>query len=212
MYHLPALKIAIPFIAGIWATARIDLPQSVVVSVALLFTLLAFISYRKVFFDMVIFSAIFFAAFGYVQSIQATHPWNDIRNLVEMPVAFVWEGSIDSPVETGDDETVFVLSADTVWIESKAIPVKGRVQVKLKWADHRFCYGDPLIFKASFRHPRSARNPGDFDYRSYLLAKNIHGLVTVWDSTVLIRAQKAQSGSLVLRKWVYPLRRTREPL
>ncbi|MBD3375746.1 DNA internalization-related competence protein ComEC/Rec2 [candidate division KSB1 bacterium] len=207
MYHLPALKIAIPFIAGLGATGWIELPQGVVVSVTLLLTVLAFISNRNLFFDMVIFSAIFFAAYGYMQTVQADQPWNDVRHLVEMPVAFGWEGSIDSPVETADDETLFILSADTVWIESQPIPVNGRLQVQLKWAAHKLYYGDHLIFKGTFRHPRSARNPGDFDYRSYLLAKNIQGLVTVWDSTLFIREHKDQSGSVILRKGIYPLRR-----
>ncbi len=207
MYHLPAVKIAIPFIAGIGATGLIELPQGVVISVTLLLTVLAFVCYRRMFFDMVILSAIFCAAYGYMQSAQAIHPWNDIRHLVEMPVAFGWEGFVDSPVETAGDETVFVLSADTVWIESKPIPVSGRVQVQLRWADQRLCFGDHLIFKGTFRHPRAARNPGDFNYRSYLLAKNIHGLVTVWDSTLLIHEQKDQWGSVVFRKAIYPLRR-----
>jgi len=108
-----------------------------------------------------------------------------------MPLAFPALGEKNSVIEGTIDEepalsasrstTVFMLAADRIrpagdgWQE-----VRGRVRVKLQWADPALAYGDRLRIKGALMPPSGPSNPGQSDFRETMQRRNALALVTAW--------------------------------
>jgi len=56
---------------------------------------------------------------------------------------------------------------------------EGLVQVNIYNPGENIRYGDQLLIKGVLQKPRTAANPGDFDYRRYLARKKIHSCMFI---------------------------------
>lgn len=70
-------------------------------------------------------------------------------------------------------EVTSIARADTIWHTS------GRVLVRVADGIPLTTYGDSLVIKGLLELPSPARNPGGFDYRTYLKNRGIRGLLYV---------------------------------
>lgn len=73
----------------------------------------------------------------------------------------------------------FTLRAEEVFEKGKWCVTRGLVLVKLNWGSINCRYGDNIRIHGYFYIPSPPRNPGQFDYRSYLARKKIHVLANV---------------------------------
>lgn len=90
------------------------------------------------------------------------------------------------------DRVEVKLEVEELAFDSTRINVCGHILLKVK--DHRFSptYGDLLSFEGKIVAPNPERNPGEFNYREYLAANGIYGLVYIRNSSdisVLSRAE-----------------------
>ncbi len=105
-------------------------------------------------------------------------------------------------VVAGDPEqrpygTTFPLQIESVALAGGAEPASGRARVSV-YENVALRYGDEVAITGKIVAPRPARNPGGFDYRSYLRRRDTTALVTAGeaeDLTVLARGR----GNVVLR-------------
>ncbi|MBN2600475.1 MAG: DNA internalization-related competence protein ComEC/Rec2 [Candidatus Marinimicrobia bacterium] len=70
-----------------------------------------------------------------------------------------------------------IIVRDVILNEPNKIYLKGKALIRIKNGSCRYFYGDTLVFNAVFREPSARRNPGEFDYRSYLANHHIFVLV-----------------------------------
>ncbi len=70
--------------------------------------------------------------------------------------------------------------------ETTGIHFTGKALLRIKNSTRRYFYGDSLIFSAVLREPSSRRNPGEFDYRSYLANHHIFALVYLEERQIQI--------------------------
>jgi competence protein ComEC len=66
-----------------------------------------------------------------------------------------------------------------IFLTFKGEGVKGLTQVIVYNSDTSYNYGDRIKIKGKLEEPSSARNPGGFDYRTYLARKGIYTLVKI---------------------------------
>lgn len=58
----------------------------------------------------------------------------------------------------------------------KWLPYKGKLLLTVKDSDKNFMYGDLVEFRAKIYQPAEKRNPGEFDYKKYLLNHGIYAV------------------------------------
>jgi competence protein ComEC len=92
-----------------------------------------------------------------------------------------------------------------IFINRQVKPTRGRILVSIRDTNNRFQYGDEIVIHGKLRRPRDRRNPGEFDYREYLLAQSIFGVVNLNEARQ-VKKISTGNGSWILRKMVYPVK------
>ncbi|HEX9062896.1 MAG TPA: DNA internalization-related competence protein ComEC/Rec2, partial [Clostridia bacterium] len=90
-------------------------------------------------------------------------------------------GYIDSQPDIRDYRVDYVLNINEIRTGQKFQKVTGKVLLSVKGISLKriYSYGDKVSVHGSLNIPKGIRNPGGFDYRSYLLGKGIKALVSV---------------------------------
>lgn len=106
-------------------------------------------------------------------------------------------GKIVSSPERKGQRISFLLSAEKIiFSDSSNIVVKGKVLVYSPWEETDFSfpytYGDKIQITGLLKLPQSAVNPGSFDYRKYLVRKEIYLILYV---NSLEKIKKISSGN-----------------
>lgn len=91
-----------------------------------------------------------------------------------------------------DYEIAFILKTDSIFILNNKIETSENILCRLRSdsVDRKIIYdklrpGNTISFKGTFQQGRNIRNPGEFDYRKFLLSKGITGIITSYDSSSL---------------------------
>lgn len=210
----PALQILLPFVCGIILTRYVDLPISMV---AIGFILLVIASlllsgsrYHHL-FAMVVFAA--FIAMGWLRTMMPMK-WiaaDDVRLLSESEQKVCLQGVIHSPVQHKATRQIFTLACDSVWVDETAYRCRGLTRVVVIDSCARLRQGDMVFVKGIIRQPPQARNPGEFDFRAYLAAQNIHSQLTVKNSFDLLLLERDKDDFLT-RRLIRPVREFIEAL
>ena len=97
------------------------------------------------------------------------------------------------------------LATEQIYTDQRVQPTHGNILLSLIELDTSFQYGDELVVRGKLRKARDRRNPGEFNYREYLLAKNIHGIMTI-NNTYQIKKISNNNGSWFLQDLVHPVK------
>ena len=94
-------------------------------------------------------------------------------------------------------------------IEYGAGPVRACGKVLLTFGEKVAApdYGDLITVEGYLRRPSPARNPGAFDYRTYLLRRGIFGLMSIRREGQIVALERGR-GALLFERVVLPLRRS----
>jgi len=178
----PAVKLLIPFCAGIVLGVRCDLPLIWLPALSILGLGLWLWSYRRQ-HHLLLWATAFFLVLLLAAMRTALYyhhaAANEIRRFISAdPVAV--EGVLSSAVVNRFDHRCFVLKVDSVWSRAHHGPAQGRVYVQLYDTTAVLRYGDRLLVRGFLRRPSGERNPGDFDYSRYLAAQGIFATLSVF--------------------------------
>ncbi len=88
-------------------------------------------------------------------------------------------GSVTESPEIRNNRLSFELSARTVGIDGKAVPVSGKINVRVLNNIPDVSAGDTVFFKSGIRSVRNFNNPGGFDYKRHMVFKGISGTAYV---------------------------------
>lgn len=86
-------------------------------------------------------------------------------------------------------EVSFIINLDSIFITDKLIKTNEIILCRLRSdsIDRKLFYesvkpGNKILIRGTFQQGREIRNPGEFDYRKFLLSKGITGIITSYDS------------------------------
>jgi len=206
----PAVKILLPFVAGIMLAEWFVLPPIFLLcSLGLLViaTSIFFKSDRNLFFGILSFAAFFTIGALHLELKTGLIPTQHIRHFAEQEQIVSIEGIICSPVEARTERYIFETAIDSVWIAFRPQAVIGKVRMTVydSTCSTSLKYGDRIVAKGRIQIPPGQRNPEDFDYRRYLAAQDVHAIMSVSGAQNVLVLDRGQ-GNWLLQKIVYPVR------
>ncbi len=206
----PAVKILLPLVVGILAAEWFVLSPRLLLISLLVISVVAAALFRfekKTFFGIFSYAALLLIGALSLELRTNLFPGQHIRFFAEQEQIAGMEGHICGPVETRSGKYVFEAAVDSVWIAYQPYPAVGKLRMTVydSTGAMDLQYGDHIVAKGRIQTPPGERNPGDFDYRRYLAAQDIHVMMSVsgiQNITVLERGH----GNWLLQKFVYPVR------
>lgn len=204
----PALYTLTFFIAGILLATRIDLPTMpllVALPLSLIATLLC-CRQRLATFRRLILCLALVTAGALVTRLQYSDlPVNHISNFADSGRPLTMTGHVDDEPDVRLAKTFLTVAVDSIFTSDLALAVCGRIRLQIGEPTSYFNYQDRIHFHGYLNSPLKQRNPGGFDYRRYLLIRDIHALVTVGSVHSVERLEFGSSASLI-RGLIVPLR------
>lgn len=195
MKNYPFIQFAILFVSGILIGNFFPIPTFIVLSL-LLISIVIFIINKKIYYSQILSIAsliIFSISLGILTfSIHKTDVKSKLseyqkeRNLS----AF---GTIEEIELKRNYEIAFILRTDSILILNKMISLDENLLCRLRSdsVERKLFYdkikpGNQILIKGTFQQGRDIRNPGEFDYRKFLLSKSITGILSSYDSASVI--------------------------
>jgi competence protein ComEC len=175
----PACLAAAPFAGGLAAAALWQLPLVPLVAGALALAAAALLLLSRRAGTWVLLGALALAAAAWFAARRDYLPRGDVAFRLGRgfaPTEAVVTGVVSSDPERKPYGTVFVLRLENMAAGGEATPVSGRARVTV-YERVAVRYGDRLAVAGKLSAPRPARNPGGFDYRSYLKRRGVTALV-----------------------------------
>ncbi len=129
--------------------------------------------------------------FGLLYPGKGSLPLDNIAHHIKEGKTTSVEGRLYSSPQVLEDRTFYLLDVESVETEAGAKKVSGRARIAIYKPHEILQAGDKVRFeKVRLKIPRNFKNPGRFDYASYLNAKGIHIIGNVSDPDSLIRLEQ----------------------
>ncbi|HOH07652.1 MAG TPA: ComEC/Rec2 family competence protein, partial [bacterium] len=206
LHGKPAVKILLPFMAGIACARHLTIAWPWPAAAAALLLLLACMARRSQrLFAIPALAAFFCAGWLRLALLEQVVPPDDIRQMADWPAPLSLEGVISAPVEERSDRRIFRLTVDSLWSEERGFAARGRARII--WYDTLTALrqGDRVVVKGMLRRPAGAHNPGDFDYRAWLASQGMHTQLSAAGGSRLLLLERDQD-PLLQRRLIRPVR------
>lgn len=206
---LPAFFSALFFILGIWTGRNLALPDELLFTLAVIFFVAGVVIYLKKLYRygwLIVAAALLVGGIFRINLDLADLPNNDLSHFNDLGRRVEVVGEIVREPDLRPDRTYLTVSADTLIYDRTRIPVSGLLIVKLKYSTSDYNLADYVNLRGYLSTPLSARNPGAFDYRKYLLTKKVRSYMSIKLKTD-VNLIRQQSGNLLLTEIVIPLRK-----
>ncbi|HUU57719.1 MAG TPA: DNA internalization-related competence protein ComEC/Rec2 [bacterium] len=170
---------AAPFAGGLVVAALFDLPLWPLVATALVLAVAALLLLKRRAGTWVLLGALALAGAAWLGARRDYLPAGDVAFRLERrfrPTEAVVTGVVSSDPEHRPYGTIFVLRLESMTADGATARVGGRARVTV-YDRVAARYGDRLAVAGKVSAPKPARNPGGFDYRSYLRRRGITALV-----------------------------------
>ncbi len=183
----PLCLFGISFITGILLCSIVGISYFLaLIAFCLICILLLFNKVKKAIFIIVI--SLFFLAFGGVSFNNAEKTYfNTYNKFYNKPVTT--EGYIDSDIERANGKLKFYLKTNKITFEQKEYKVFGKLLVNISDNNNYFAgnkaisYRTKVSFTGNIDKPKSATNPGGFNYKRYLASIGVSGTVYLRSSS-----------------------------
>ncbi len=196
----PACLAAAPFAGGLVLAALFSPPPWPLITGAAALAVAALILVKRRISSWLVLAALALGGAAWYAARADYRPPDDIAFILGprcRPAAAGVSGVVAGDPEQRSYGTVFPLKIENVSLNGGAEPASGRARVSV-YENVALRYGDEVAVKGKIAAPKPARNPGGFDYRSYLKRRGVTALVTAADAedvTLLARGR----GNPVLR-------------
>ncbi|MFZ5597589.1 MAG: DNA internalization-related competence protein ComEC/Rec2 [Bacillota bacterium] len=181
----PLLIISIAFAAGIALAGLMPLPRIVFLLAAVLLMVAAALVFFVMRRDVFVVLPVIFLLLGAVMG-SPEHDFSaDAGKYAGRTVTL--EGYICREPDFRGDKTVYCVEVDRVADGSEVSCPGGRVLLTVPGGQHGLGYGDRVRLRGRPYFPGEPGNPGQFNYRAYLSARGIWGLVSVRDGDIVER-------------------------
>ena len=110
---------------------------------------------------------------GFVYAVHMHVTPTDIARSAPRDSPFTVAGEITS-ISLHDSRTTLHLNAHKIYVDSQNTRVRGTLLVQMPLTPDSLAPGMHVLLKGKAKPPYGKRNPGDFDYRSFLAQSRIH--------------------------------------
>jgi competence protein ComEC len=210
MQARPAVKVLGFFVIGIITGRYFDFPAPLLVLLGTFALILAFTMWysekgHDSIKDVCIAAGLILLGFAHYELATGYLPRNHISFFTNHRDSVAISGIVSKYPEPGTDKLSATIDTQQIFIKGRLYSTEGAVLVNMRFPEATSQYGDEVIVRGKLRKPRDRRNPGEFDYRAYLLAQGIHGIVSINDPSQ-IELLSSENGSWILRNVVYPIK------
>lgn len=115
-------------------------------------------------------------------------------------------GIIDQVHCRQNNHNTYIVKAVSVNINDCIRPVSNKILLSTKNITGRFQYGDLIRINGLLQVPPAQRNPGQFNYRSYLASQDIFFIVQIQHADSIIHIQSAV-GNFFIQTIICPIKR-----
>lgn len=130
-------------------------------------------------------------AFGLLYPEKNSLPLDNLVHQVEEGKITSVEGRLYSPPQVLEDRTFYLLEVESIETKTGTKKVSGRARIAVYKPHDLLQAGDKIRFaKVRLKIPRNFKNPGRFDYRSYLKSKDIHVIGNISNPETIIRLEQ----------------------
>jgi len=206
MQSRPALKVLLLFVSGILIGKNFDFPIFFLLALGILsffgaFTLWYADKAKTLLKEICLAAGLILAGILLYEVHAGYFPHNHISKFTDNREPVAISGVIVKYPERRVNKTNLTVEVEKVLIEQKVFLVEGRILVGVPDLNVPFQYGDKIVVHGRLRKPRDQRNPGEFDYRAYLAAQGIFGIIS---NSSHIKKVSSDQGSWFLRRIVFP--------
>ena len=208
----PALWTATLFASGIWASYFVHVPVLflwIAATACLMAACIAWMRRRsehpagQILFALMVFMAGAFRYAGVTQDL----PGNHLSRFPDFGERVALTGRVADEPDVFAEKVRIILEAREVAWEGNRAEVFGRVLVTVKEGADDIGFGDLVTVRGRLRQPEPARNPGAFDYRTYLERRGVSALLSVRKRESIQRLEKGEARAF-FSGVVLPIRRS----
>ncbi|MGQ9609047.1 MAG: ComEC/Rec2 family competence protein [bacterium] len=202
MNNRPAVKVIIPYLAGIMLADKLNLNVNYILLLSILVIFPTIILYKKRYLvasSLMIFLIFFFI--GFMRYKATVIPPYGFDKVIYQNVAL--EGLvIESKKERGSGSSLLV-KGRTSLLSDPSVYMEGKVMVR-SWEDEslssNYGYGDYIYLEGKLTQQSLPRNPGLFNYRKYLNRQSIFATININDTNQIQKIGIAGNAFLRLVK------------
>lgn len=179
----PALKVLLFFVSGIIAANyyRFNFTLIYVVALILFLSVLGLLLWRKYYKKTAFFfCALTLVLLGILHTKSSEFlPGNHISNFTDSGKNISLTGIVVNYPEKRLERYNLFLATEAIILAEDTLQVSGNILLSLDGELQLPAYSDRLLISGKLRAARDKRNPGEFDYRKYLQAQGLFGVMSV---------------------------------
>jgi len=99
------------------------------------------------------------------------------------------------PHQKKNNRMAVEVEVDTIFVDDSSFKTCGRALLNIRDLDIKPEYGDRIQIFARLTEPTGERNPGEFNYKKYLAAHRIYGIISIYKESDLIVLNSGQRNS-----------------
>jgi len=205
MKNRPAVKVLIPYLAGIILADKLDVNILFVLILSVICLFAIIYSYKERWLTLSsVLLAVCLLFLGFLRyEISMTPPRNLDHVLYQQVKVY---GMVKESQKDRSGGSSLLVDGEAFLIKDPSISMKGKINVK-SWEDNAFAdeygYGDIVELSGKLSQPRPARNIGAFDYQKYLQRQDIFVTMTVNDVS---EVHNLGLGGFFYLRWIRNLR------
>jgi len=202
MKSRPAVKILIPYLAGIILADRLNISVVYLWILSAVLMISVFAAYKLRWLS--ISSVLLFLSFlsvGLLRYELAMIPPGGIQNVLYQQAKV--RGTVVNSQKERSGGSSLIIKGEAASVANPSATMTGEISIR-SWEDiFPQKYGDVVEMEGQLTRPRLPRNPGAFDYRKYLERRGIFATMTVEDVS---EVQTVGAGGNAFLRWVRALR------
>ena len=192
----PAFKLAILFIIGLIAGNYLNISPSVLFFIlfALFIVTIVSLCVKVSLLNFVFIIAVIFAGILRYELATQVFPPKHIINFLDTNKSLTIVGKVVGFPHQRKNRIEVEVKVKELISQTEPISTCGKILVRLWRLTLLPDYGDQLQITGNIQQPRGERNPGDFNYKKFLAANGIYGILNVSKSeNVVIRPSNQKS-------------------
>ncbi len=208
MRNRPAVKVLIPYLAGIVIADRFDVNPMYLWSLSAVLIVSVFVAYKRKWLSssstLIVLFLLFIGFFRYEISMI---PPAGIEKILDQQVEV--QGVVIQSQKERSGGSSLIVKGEARSLSNPSISMSGKISIRSWEDDFDQKYGDVVEIEGLLSRPRLPRNPGAFGYRKYLAHRGIFATMNVEDTSDV---QPVGIGGNPLLRWLDRLRRRMESI
>ena len=198
----PAVKILIPYLAGIILADRFNLNVVYPWVLSAVFIISTFLAYRKRWLSSSSFLLVLsFLLIGFLRYETAMIPPAGLDRILYQQVRL--RGTVVKSQKELSGGSSLTVKGEAISTSDTSIALGGKISIR-SWEEiFPQRYGDMVDVEGELTRPRLPRNPGAFDYRRYLVRHGIFATMTISNASDV---RRVGTGGNPFLRWVHRLR------